>query len=876
MRPQGRREFLATCIAQGTGLYATGILGALAVPNLAQAAVAGRAEAPGTGEEALQHTATSLDIVSAHAVTTGFLATLGTSVVNNGGQLSLTHASVVSGLEVARLIALSLGSDSDRHKATEEIAEMAIDSAPALAMIAASDFAERGIALEPSVMAGRLRENGHLRIAEDERLVSERPELSLDTQTKWEEHQLRVMMRLTDRVAQMIAITSLAAPFATTLTSAAFWKDGFDDVAHLCTELALARQVLASIAKKTDPAKALPQIKDQAAKDATEMLNGPWGYNQLGIMIACNAQGLFGVGTPPNLWYASNHLLRDPIGCARSEAKGFLLSETQTLIAASAWLAIVTGSDLFSTCRKVAANQYRMLGVIKKSFSEPELRAASLGDGRKLAARILPILHRKPGASVEETIRQIKDEVENTPTPALQLSLGEWIDRMRSVSERIIRRFPVTRQQVGDIPDMSAEELDNIEKLKQGEFHQSLLKAMSEENRSAVHGHLEKFQRWRQNRLAQRIAVVLHAIAGDSKGDEHKIDDFIKGFGLNSDLQFERETFSSLDDEHSRAVASEIRILSRAMGQVVSFKGTHDRFEAAKRLYSEGADVDSILSQLGYIHRETLKQACDMLVNIGVPLENIVANLQAADGGQKSEKNPHELVYSGSLPARITQWMADSWEDSRNLSESTRDIIRVIATQLPAIPAFKISFTELMKKMVNVESGASITESQLGRILQIFPAIGYGVAALADNAPGYLILEKVVTGLFLQTFPNETLDAIPHLRARLGLVCRVIASQSGMTFPFSSATNLLQNHIEIVPTDAPGYPQGFGIKRTKLTTGDTVSSRYMQLSAATTIAWATIELGQILAQASRIHQGVAAPAKSEHAAYLLTAGSARA
>lgn len=795
-----------------------------------------------------------VNIMSAHAVSTGFLGALGTAVVLNAGHISLQYAAFVNALETGRLAALACGESPDRTVAKHEIGHLLKDSLPALIMIAASDFAERGIALEPSVIAGRLDIAEDLTLPEDERLAAARPGFSKENQASWQAHLAAVSERIGDRAAQMVAITSIAAPCATTLTSSAFWKDGFDDVAHLCMELALCRQVLECIKRGAEPGEHLTELKALAASDATEMLNGSWGYNQLGVALACNAQGLFGVGTPPNIWFAANHLSRDPLGCAVSEVKGLLLSETQTLLATGVWLSRCTGQGFFETCSELIANQYHMLGLIRKSFSEAELRSTSIGDGGRLVARLVPILHRRQDLqSIDQVMDAIREEIKKTPRPAFQLSLGEWLERMGGVYERIQRRFPLMRDRIGNIPNLSAEELDDIDQLRSGDFYRSLRASIDEDNAGAVHGHLEKYQRWRQNRLSQRIAVVLHTIAGGEGGHEGDLDDFIRGFGLTSEVQFDRNSFPVLTPENTRAVAGELAILSKTLQQLTSFSSSQQQLSSAEKLYAEGSDIDGILRQLGYVHRHTVKQACDMLVSIGVPLENVLQFLklpaeEASISGGNSDSSPP--LHSGNLAIRLLHWLKDSWEDPRNLSESTRDIIRVIATQLPAIPAFSITLSELLKQFARVEDNAPVSREQLSSILRVLPVLGFSVAALADNVPGYLILEEVMIGLFRQTFSAEALARVPSLNTRLGFVSKILASQSGMTLPFSSATNLLQDKVEVIPTDAPEYPQGFGIKRTKLSTGDTTSSWFMRFAAGGTIAFATLELNRLFSEAT--------------------------
>jgi hypothetical protein len=375
---------------------------------------------------------------------------------------------------------------------------------------------------------------------------------------------------------------------------------------------------------------------------------------------------------------------------------------------------------------------------------------------------------------------------------------------------------------------------------------------MSSGNVRAVNGHFEKFQRWRQDLLSQRVAVVLHTIAGDDLEHDGDIDEFIRGFGLTSDIQFDPQSFPTYAAQNSRAIEGEIAILSRTLQQVASFEGESSRLRSARALYQEGVEIDSILKQLGYVHRDTLKQACDMLVGIGVPLENIVEFLRPkqSDHSPIASSGDAYTGYAGNLLYRMGLWLKDSWEDPRNLSESTKDIACVMLTQLPAIPALKISFTELLKQFANVKDDEPISREQLSKILTVMPALGYGVAALADNVPGYLILEGVILRLFQQTFSAEALAQVPHLNTRIGFISKIIASQSGMVFPFSSATNLLQDNIEILPTDDPEFALGFGVKRTKVNAKTTLQNFFMLLSAGATITGAGSAISNIVDEAS--------------------------
>jgi hypothetical protein len=292
-----------------------------------------------------------LNLNSAHAVTAGFLMTIGHSLLKNHGHMSLQHAGIVNGLESTRLALLLTGNQNDKDFAHNEIHELLVNTIPAVLLVVATDFASTSIALEPANIFKRVIDS--LLNIDWRNLVNTRPDLSEMNIQPWQQHLELASNSLAQRVSQIVAVTSVAAPFTTTLSSAALFRDEIDDVAHLCIEIFLAQEIIQCIKEGFNPKEKYTELRATAANKATEYINGPWGYNQLGVALACNAQGLCGIGTPPNLWFAYRHLVEHTKGWLKSEAYGATLAEAHTLTLTAHWLSNVTGQTFVQTTRSV-------------------------------------------------------------------------------------------------------------------------------------------------------------------------------------------------------------------------------------------------------------------------------------------------------------------------------------------------------------------------------------------------------------------------------------------------------------------------------------------------------------------------------------------
>lgn len=781
-----------------------------------------------------------LNRLSAMGVTAGFTATVLQSIVKNHGHLTFKHAGVVGGLELARLVALAGGNESDSIALKHEAAELLANSIPGLILVSAADFASSAVAFEPKNI---YKNFGKAKIEIDwEILVKDRPALTGDRLPEWRLHQEKAASALSERVSQIIAVTSIAAPTTTTLTAAALFKDELAAVVHLCIELKLSEQIVKCIAANQNPKERFDELRHNAANEASELINGPWGYNQLGIALACNAQGYCGIGTPPNFWFMARHMQRDPLGFAKAQAYGATISELHGLVLTSHWVARATGKGFLDTLHSIIRNQNQAMKKVFQSLTDSDLRATTLGDGSKLAERLIPLLHNNEEILLDFRITAFQDAIESMRHSCVQFTFGEWLERKIEASDRILRRFPTVQARIGEIPDLTAAELDNFEVLQKGPFYASFQEALQNNNFPKVRRQLQKMTDWGEFRFAQRIAAALHAIAlCDSDAEEN----IVGRLGLTADPQFNQSTLPSI--EKTSEVEAELLFYSRALKQGNSFNSAKEKVNHAEQLLKEGVDPKRVIRELRFLNRSTFEKACKILIGIFQPLENIRSELGAGDTekpiqGPAKVPQTSEKLGALSIARQVLQWLESSWTDNRNLSEGARAVAEVIATQLPAAPAISLTFSESMKWFVGAEANTRLTVEQLDQMLNLLPSIGYLVASMADNAPGYIILENVLVDLFEQTFGKDIHQKVPELKTELGSVAIIVASQSGMVFPFSSAPNLLQNHIEIVHTEDPKYPQGLAIERTALRTSDTTNSHYFHLSAMGTIGIAMLRL----------------------------------
>ncbi len=787
-----------------------------------------------------------LNLTTAHGVTLGYLATMGNAIARKHGQLDLRDAATIALLETGRLATLQLGGDEgDRKEVASEVKDLFSDLGPAVLYTAIADFTSTNVALEPKTLANKVNGSGDRHSSskdEWETIVDARPALTKEALDAWVSHKEITADSLSRRLSQMVAITSVTAPFVTTLTSAAFWRDEFDDIAHLCTEIALASEVIRCINNGGEPQPQIEELKSNAAKTATEHLNGSWGYNQLGIALACNIQGLAGVGTPPNIYFLANHFPNEPLAWSKSQLLDVALAESQSLIFASIWLSKVTGEPAQHTWRNILKHQGAALALIANSFTEEELRTLTFGSGDKLAIRLIKHIHKIDKYENITALRDaIRTEIEATPTPFFQISIGQWIDSKLQALRRIKRSSPIIQSSVGEIEDLTAQELDRIDELQRGGFFRNLVESIKTGNQARVTAYLDKYLRWRETRLSQRLTLALTSIAGEAESEED-INEVLSRLGISSLFQIQR---LSEDGGKIPAVERELRLLAHTLDKVASFDTRAERLKHATALLLEGLPPERALQQLGFLHREAFIDACTAIAGIAEPVEDDSLKTQAAQREPSAANNEYSAFDD------LLSWIKDSWRDPRNLSEDTRDVVRVFASQLPAVHPVAISFTEVLRNYADVKNDRPVTREQLDKILNILPVLGFALASVADNAPGYILLERVLHDLFSQSFGSNVFTKHPSIKTELGYVAKTIASQSGMVFPFSSVSNLLQDGIQVVPLNDAAHKQGFGIRRAKLTSADTTRSHFMHLAAIGTIGLASAELHRLANKAAK-------------------------
>ena len=783
---------LQTRVSRRTFLKALGAAAGIALVSPATAqSEEGHHEDSEHDEHHELHTAPEwLDILAA----SGVLAAFGYHVLYNGAvkgkPLGPHSAKAVGGAAVLRDIVLYIfGGEGGKVQAAHEIAHLAKDAVPIPVLVGLSDFTTTELKVDADEIFSNVR--GAVNDRMDYTNI-QRPDLGMDV-ADWEKHLEKVETDLSTKVAQISAITSVLAPMGTTYTSSSLSNDLKADVMRILYEQAFSRRVIQI--KKEQGSDAIihaDEVQQAAANDADTMMNGRFGFSKLMFALAANTQGSWGLGDPPEIYFAMNHA-DDLATLAAGHGLGAVNSEFYTLLLNAIWLKkagiLEPGAalDLFKF-------QWQTTKSIAGSLLNSDLRSVSFGNGKKQAAEVIEALNDKtdPEGKLRRALQAI---------PAARLQFGGYLAHKRRQTEELLNGR-LGNLDLSNILEVIDHDYSGIEHLTTEDLAEVVAKFTKGKNvnETKVLLLLEKVA---QTSGAQKIASLLEAAANNN--EEYSEDD-------------DTEVLSD------PAKVTEYSQIFTRLNEMVNDTKHPDRIgEAlAEMKTSDDERYQRIATILSSYDEGTIQEAVRFLTRI--------------EKGEDAIPG-HETVDAG---AEVSEAMSHAHEEHGFLSESAHEVLWALSTQIPSVPGLA-RFAEIMiLKLAGVKAGEAPTLEQLNKIIFTMLPIEAGMSAVADNVAAYLFAEKTLLNFFKSTYGEDIFERFPKAQRIIAVTTKLLAEQAGSLTQVGNGPNFSQERCTVVMDSSNS--QGISIDRSAITMPETLP----QQNAFSTTANVTLVAGAII------------------------------
>lgn len=723
---------------------------------------------------------------------------------------SITDVGTKAGICLAALTAL--GGKPGQERAKKEAYEIALSLVPLPVLVALSDATTSALKVNEKAMfeaAGEVAKEGK------SYANIERPALSAEA-SEWQKHLESVNEDLQSKAVDIAAITSVLAPFGTTYTSSALANEMKTEMARILYEQSFALAVL-------DRKEGEPQIiqeadiQDVATKRADELFNGPRGYSKLMVTLSANTQGAWGLGDPPEIYFALRHWNK-PARLAKSHAFGLANSEISTILLNASWLetAGLSSGGLTTLTTQLLAKQAKASQSLLSSLANKELRNVSFGEGSAFTASLEKALQTTDSATAGQEIKKILKAI---PKAKMQFSPRDYLRSKLALYQKKGLESKLKKLKVPK-PDFS----------KTGASLKSpaMLKALFTRDEKTLKALLTEAEEVLQDETSDTMASLFEGIT--SAGEEQ-----------------EKAPESTSGAE---AVAPEASLQSINMVEHLKqlMAGANDpnrekRVQRARAILGikKGDSEQRMRQVLSAAGNDTLQQAVAKLVS----LEKGEDAIPGADEGTKSGESVTEAVAHAKVPH----------EDSY-LSHSAKEVLYALLTQMTAVPTMTRMAEIVIPKIVGVKGGQAPSERQLLSINAIAFLSEAAMSAFADNVAAYLFGEELNLEFFRKTFGEDVFKTNEDVEDWICILAMKVAEQAGSLSKVGNGPNFSQQKIVFLKD--PTNRQGIAINQVDMTMGESLPTQnyYSSLANLLLIAVSSGIMSQKI-------KGVKKPAKEE-------------
>lgn len=774
------------------------------------------------GKEKLSST---LDLSTALAIFANFSRIIFYKAAYKGESLGASDAFQMNALAQARISLLKqFGGEKGKELAETEQHEIKHGLLPVPILVALSDITTQALKVDEQKIFEQAE--GAMNAEMDYSKV-ERPHLSEGPEV-WEKHLEKANQDLRSKTAQIAAITQVLAPLFTTYTSSSLANKMKRDVLRIVYEQSYALAVIEVKNNNKDTSVIQEsEIHEKAEKRADKLFNGPAGYSKLMISLAANKQGAFGLGDPPEIYFALNHSDR-PETLAKAHAAGLVYGEISTFALNSLWLA-QAGALSSNFAGKFLRNQGTITNVLSKTLLTGPLqeRLAQL-QGKDIKTQLFKALE-KSGFAQAADLRMVLQQL---PDSYFQLSLGNYLKNKLDVIERLSKDGQKLQHLI-DASNFGVHTLEDTleaqENFVTSKIFQAMYRAFEQGDQAELKKYSERMDKVLQDKKAEKLADLFGGLIEENG----KTDQFLNTAKTVQeqnphaspqevkDKAIDRLTGFSSGENQAELEASLGRTLSIASEishELLNLSTTdrEDRLKKAKEALGadKTASAHKLKEILGKADKATVLQAIAQLTEI--------TEEKDARPGLEDPHHPHpKKTTNGSEFKRKLEVLDEI------LGHSAKEVLWALLTQIPSVPALSRLAKLSIPKAAGVNENEKPTAEQLKMIVNVMIPIEAGMSGVADNVAAYMFAEAVLYDFFKQRYGNDVFSKKPELKGNIGIVSKKIAEAHGDVTKLGNGPNFAQEKLVIVKTDDGiiANNQGIDIDIQELKMSDTVPTR---------------------------------------------------
>ena len=485
-----------------------------------------------------------------------------------GNDLGPRSATEMNGLAWMRIAVLKIfGDKKTANLAGHEMHEIKDGLLPMPVLVALSDATTTELTVDAPLIFDAVKDS--LEAPVDYENIK-RPLFTGDIH-EWEKHLQRVNGDITKKAAQIAAITSVMAPLGTTYTSSSLANDLKEEILRMLYEQSLALGVIdkkCSANEQSDDEdsnffwdeQAKEEVRQAAYKRADELFNGNMGYSKLMFALAANTQGSWGLGDPPELYFAIDYM-DDPDILLKAHAIGALNSETYTIILNAIWLKKVgvLSAEAFG---EFLSAQKTTISAIAKSVTDKNLRNTSFNGNERHVESVMAALSDETDPS-----GKLRELLQSLPKPRIRFSLKDYL----------WKKIDVLNGQTERMEAIASAVLTTPEAFACSHIFSSIVEAFNAGDSKEARKMLKAMEARLQTKQAENLAVLFEGLLAEGAN----IDDAERGTDVEAGPPISSSEESRI---HTERIMEEVRHVLVGMdedtredriGESLSILGVH-------------------------------------------------------------------------------------------------------------------------------------------------------------------------------------------------------------------------------------------------------------------------------------------------------------
>lgn len=725
-----------------------------------------------------------------------------------GHDLGPRSAAEMNALAWMRIAALkALGDEKTANLAGHEIHEIEGGLLPMPLLVALSDATTTELKVDAPLIFEAVKDS-HKAPVKYENI--ERPKFPANI-AEWEKHLQQVNTDITKKTAQIAAITSVMAPLGTTYTSSSLANDLKEEILRMLYEQSLSLGVIEAKRKageKPDDEESelywleneREEIRKAAYKRADDLFNGSMGYSKLMFALAANTQGSWGLGDPPEIYFAIDYI-NDPITLLKAHGVGALNSEAYTILLNAMWLQKVGALSPKKGLGEFLSALKTTVAAIIRSVSNKDLRSTSFNGNERHVQGVLAALSDKTDPS-----GKLRKLLQSLPKPRIRFSLKDYLAKKAGILSGKTKRMEQIASSVIATPEDFA---------CSGVFSE-LVRAFNAGDRKGAKKMIEAVEARLQETKATDLSVLFEGLmdeevaaneAGETEGETPAEAPPKAGKTHTERIMDEVSHVLVGMDDNTRKGRIEDALEILGIGYVTGETGE----KPDKRKY--GAEV-----------YEALRKADEKTI------ARAISQFTSVEGHEDIVPGMDDDAKLGEDVAEAKQHAAGKEHAPSFLSHSAKEVLWALLTQIPSVPAISRLADISIPAINGVKENETPTTAQLKRIVATLLPIEAGMSGVADNVAAYMFARIVMMGFFERTFGQDVFKEFPTIKGSIGIIAKMIAEQAGSLTKVGNGPNFSQEKCVILSDNS--NRQGISIDRVNVPMGETLPHKNVFSSVA--------------------------------------------